>query len=105
MLWNPSRDMTTLTPREPYSQEEINKLYPKELKLQLVQVVRADLSLSERHPLERLPANLCSVFATWYGVTLFGRNLTQIERLTLTFQASAHRYLHGLRVYVPDLYS
>ncbi|KAL4809299.1 histidine phosphatase superfamily [Aspergillus unguis] len=30
--------MTTLIPREPYSQEEINKLYPKELKLQLVQV-------------------------------------------------------------------
>ncbi|KAL2871822.1 putative acid phosphatase [Aspergillus lucknowensis] len=30
--------MTTLVPREPYSQEEINKLYPKELKLQLVQV-------------------------------------------------------------------
>jgi hypothetical protein len=48
--------MTTLTPREPYSQEEINKLYPKELKLQLVQVVRADLSLSERHPLERTPS-------------------------------------------------
>jgi hypothetical protein len=31
--------MTTLIPRQPYSQEEINKLYPRELKLQLVQVV------------------------------------------------------------------
>ncbi|KAL2822375.1 histidine phosphatase superfamily [Aspergillus cavernicola] len=30
--------MTTLIPREPYSPEELNKLYPKELKLQLVQV-------------------------------------------------------------------
>ncbi|KAL5342451.1 histidine phosphatase superfamily [Aspergillus crustosus] len=30
--------MTTLVPREPYSPEEISKLYPKELKLQLVQV-------------------------------------------------------------------
>ncbi|KKK21653.1 histidine acid phosphatase [Aspergillus rambellii] len=30
--------MTTLTPREPYSQEEIHQLYPKELQLQLVQV-------------------------------------------------------------------
>ncbi|KAL4956000.1 histidine acid phosphatase [Aspergillus filifer] len=30
--------MTTLIPRGPYSQEEINDLYPKELKLQLVQV-------------------------------------------------------------------
>ncbi|KAL4880932.1 histidine phosphatase superfamily [Aspergillus karnatakaensis] len=30
--------MTTLIPREPYSQEEVSKLYPKDLKLQLVQV-------------------------------------------------------------------
>ncbi|KAL4934535.1 putative acid phosphatase [Aspergillus undulatus] len=30
--------MTTLIPRGPYSQDEINNLYPKELKLQLVQV-------------------------------------------------------------------
>ncbi|KAL2809316.1 histidine phosphatase superfamily [Aspergillus granulosus] len=30
--------MTTLIPHEPYSQEELNTLYPKELKLQLVQV-------------------------------------------------------------------
>ncbi|KAE8144565.1 phosphoglycerate mutase-like protein [Aspergillus avenaceus] len=30
--------MTTLTPREPYSQEELQKLYPRDLKLQLVQV-------------------------------------------------------------------
>jgi acid phosphatase len=32
--------MTTLVPREPYSKEELEKLYPKELQLQLVQVVR-----------------------------------------------------------------
>ncbi|KAJ5994811.1 hypothetical protein N7481_001788 [Penicillium waksmanii] len=31
--------MTTLTPREPYSPEELERLYPKSLKLQLVQVV------------------------------------------------------------------
>lgn len=31
--------MTTLIPREPYSQEELAKLYPKSLKLELVQVV------------------------------------------------------------------
>lgn len=30
--------MTTLVPREPYSKEELEKLYPKELQLQLVQV-------------------------------------------------------------------
>lgn len=31
--------MTTLIPREPYSKEELDRLYPKELKLELVQVV------------------------------------------------------------------
>lgn len=31
--------MTTLTPRPPYSQQEIEQLYPKHLQLQLVQVV------------------------------------------------------------------
>ncbi|PYH92558.1 phosphoglycerate mutase-like protein [Aspergillus ellipticus CBS 707.79] len=30
--------MTTLIPREPYSQEELDRLYPRDLKLQLVQV-------------------------------------------------------------------
>ena len=37
--------MTTYVPRPPYSQEELDRLYPKQLKLQLVQVVRRnDLS-------------------------------------------------------------
>jgi acid phosphatase len=31
--------MTTFIPREFYSPEEIDKLYPKELELQLVQIV------------------------------------------------------------------
>lgn len=31
--------MTTLIPREAYSSEELQRLYPKGLKLQLVQVV------------------------------------------------------------------
>jgi acid phosphatase len=34
--------MTTFVPRQFYSQEEIEKLYPKELELQLVQIVRLD---------------------------------------------------------------
>ena len=34
--------MTTLIPRPPYSQEELESLYPKRLKLQLVQVVRVN---------------------------------------------------------------
>ena len=33
--------MTTLVPRPPYTQDEIDQLYPKRVKLQLVQVVRA----------------------------------------------------------------
>jgi acid phosphatase len=32
--------MTTLIPREPYTQDELARLYPENLKLQLVQVVR-----------------------------------------------------------------
>ena len=32
--------MTTLVPRRPYSDEELERLYPRELNLQLVQVVR-----------------------------------------------------------------
>lgn len=36
--------MTSLKPREPYSQEELSQLYPRELKLQLVQVVRSPMS-------------------------------------------------------------
>ncbi len=31
--------MTTLIPRKPYTDEELDKLYPKGLKLQLVQIV------------------------------------------------------------------
>jgi acid phosphatase len=31
--------MTTFIPRQFYSQEEIDRLYPKELELQLVQIV------------------------------------------------------------------
>jgi acid phosphatase len=39
--------MTSLTPREPYSEEELQKLYPSSLKLQLVQVL---LRHGERSP-------------------------------------------------------
>jgi acid phosphatase len=39
--------MTSLTPREPYSEEELEKLYPNNLKLQLVQVL---LRHGERSP-------------------------------------------------------
>lgn len=35
--------MTTFVPRQSYSQEELAKLYPKELQLQLVQVVRQNV--------------------------------------------------------------
>jgi acid phosphatase len=41
--------MTTLEPRGPYSSEELQKLYPKDLELQLVQVVShitSEMSLS-----------------------------------------------------------
>ena len=31
--------MTTLVPRPPYTQDELDRLYPKKLTLQLVQIV------------------------------------------------------------------
>jgi acid phosphatase len=39
--------MTSLVPRPPYSQEELERLYPKELELQLVQIL---LRHGERSP-------------------------------------------------------
>ncbi|KAJ5682927.1 hypothetical protein N7462_006092 [Penicillium macrosclerotiorum] len=44
--------MTTLIPREPYSPEELERLYPKGLKLQLVQVVSS--RSSNPRPMSRL---------------------------------------------------
>jgi acid phosphatase len=40
--------MTTLIPRQFYSQEELDKLYPKELELQLVQIVSTNVIASFR---------------------------------------------------------
>lgn len=40
--------MTTLVPRQPYSKDELEKLYPKELELQLVQIVRQIIVTSLR---------------------------------------------------------
>lgn len=48
--------MTTLIPREPYAKDELARLYPKELKLQLVQVVCVLIQPDS-------PANLHSSFA------------------------------------------
>lgn len=39
--------MTTHVPRASYTQEELDKLYPKELELQLVQIVRELVVLHE----------------------------------------------------------
>jgi hypothetical protein len=44
--------MTTHIPRQFYSQEELERLYPKELELQLVQIVRLTFNL---RPLTYLP--------------------------------------------------
>jgi len=38
--------MTTLIPRQFYSQDELDKLYPKELELQLVQIVSTNVIAS-----------------------------------------------------------
>jgi hypothetical protein len=66
--------MTSLIPREPYTQDELARLYPKELKLQLVQVVR-ELPVDFQGTLAR--ANHHSSFA-------MVRNISQ-------YNNSAHR--------------
>ena len=39
--------MTTLVPRPPYTKDELDRLYPKQLKLHLVQIVCLDLLFSQ----------------------------------------------------------
>lgn len=59
--------MTTLNPREPYSPEELERLYPKNLKLELVQVVShgiRNLSGGAAVANYYIPA----VLASWYGL-------------------------------------
>ncbi|KAF9883500.1 hypothetical protein FE257_003414 [Aspergillus nanangensis] len=52
--------MTSLKPREPYSQEELDQLYPRELKLQLVQVF---LRHGERTPVSSRFQNMIQMAA------------------------------------------
>lgn len=54
--------MTSIKFREPYSQEELDTLYPPHLKLQLVQVVR-HLSVNIRRGgrLTTIPNSLCAM--------------------------------------------
>ena len=47
--------MTSLPPRGPYSEEELEKLYPKGLQLQLVQIVRSKLHARNTFNLELSP--------------------------------------------------
>ncbi|KAI4250784.1 MAG: hypothetical protein LQ352_005253 [Teloschistes flavicans] len=58
--------MTTIVPRGPYSDEELRKLYPSNLKLQLVQIL---LRHGERSPVSaRFQNNLCihlTITADW----------------------------------------
>ncbi|EAU34228.1 conserved hypothetical protein [Aspergillus terreus NIH2624] len=53
--------MTSLKPREPYSQEELSQLYPRELKLQLVQVF---LRHGERTPVSSRFQNMVQMAAS-----------------------------------------
>lgn len=48
--------MTTLVPRPAYSQDELDKLYPKGLELRLVQVL---LRHGERAPVSARFGNVC----------------------------------------------
>jgi hypothetical protein len=48
--------MTSLVPRPPYSPEELERLYPKDLELQLVQIL---LRHGERSPVTARFQNAC----------------------------------------------
>jgi hypothetical protein len=51
--------MASLRPRPPYSEEELEKLYPKNLELQLVQVVCSSLLL------DIFLIDRCIAFSSW----------------------------------------
>lgn len=63
--------MTTLIPREAYSPEELQRLYPKDLKLQLVQVVSLAYLFyrAERVGVQLIVRPTPAVLASWYGLT------------------------------------
>jgi len=57
--------MTTFIPRQSYSQAELDKLYPKELELQLVQVVCELSSHTLCNAYHRQGANFLQASAPW----------------------------------------
>ncbi|EGC44101.1 acid phosphatase [Histoplasma capsulatum var. duboisii H88] len=69
--------MTSLVPREPYSKEELHKLYPDGLQLQLVQVF---LRHGERTPVSSRFQN--TGLATYWPYCNAARRLTQIASST-----------------------
>jgi hypothetical protein len=56
--------MTTFIPRQFYSEEEIEKLYPKELELQLVQIVRVNHLTQSVYRPSTTRLTLCSSYVT-----------------------------------------
>lgn len=49
--------MSTFVPRPPYSEQELQRLYPKDLELQLVQII---LRHGERSPVSARFQNVCA---------------------------------------------
>ena len=49
--------MTTFVPRPPYTREELDRLYPKKLQLQLVQIVSPSPLCEDRDALRSSAAN------------------------------------------------
>lgn len=90
--------MTTLVPREPYSQEELDRLYPRDLKLQLVQVVSAGKSTPPDCPCETL-AN------AWFSFSVMVRRIYilqfcfNIPDLTSALQENERPSLRVSRMY------
>ncbi|THC94489.1 hypothetical protein EYZ11_006012 [Aspergillus tanneri] len=57
--------MTTLIPRDPYSKEELEKLYPRDLKLQLVQVFLRHGLVPSRRMIQMAASN--QDLSSWNG--------------------------------------
>lgn len=75
--------MTTLVPREPYTADELHRLYPKELALQQVQVVsRSRAQLPIRFVI--LTSHSSSDMVRLLSQSQIPNHLTDMERRTIT---------------------
>jgi acid phosphatase len=89
--------MASLTPREPYSEEELQKLYPSNLKLQLVQIL---LRHGERSPVSARFRN--AGLAAFWPYCSVARQLLSATMDNNTSNWSALQWRRRLETFGPD---